>query len=136
MDNKEGLKWFEYAANDFEAAKILSLQVQPKREIVCYHCQQCAEKMLKGYIASKNGKLQKTHDLVILCEACKDYDFDFEKIILHCSDLTIYSSEVRYPNILEIEQYHMQNAIRDANKIMEFIFSKLTELPPILLDPF
>ncbi|HMB45731.1 MAG TPA: HEPN domain-containing protein [Candidatus Methanoperedens sp.] len=61
MDNKEGLKWFEYAENDFEAAKILSLQVKPKLEIVCYHCQQCAEKMLKGYIASKNGKLQKTH---------------------------------------------------------------------------
>ena len=48
MDNKEGLKWFEYAENDFEAAKILSLQVKPKLEIVCYHCQLCAEKMMKG----------------------------------------------------------------------------------------
>lgn len=45
MDNKEGLKWFEYAENDFEAAKILSIQVKPKLEIVCYHCQQCAEKI-------------------------------------------------------------------------------------------
>jgi len=59
MDNKEGLKWFEYAENDFEAAKILSLQVKPKLEIVCYHCQQCAEKMLKGYIASKTGNCKK-----------------------------------------------------------------------------
>ena len=131
MVNKEGLKWFEYAENDFEAAKILSLQVKPKLEIVCYHCQQCAEKMLKGYIASKNGKLQKTHDLVILCEACKNYDPDFEKIILHCSDLTIYSSEVRYPNILEIEEYHMQNAVKDANQIKEFVHSKLTHFEPL-----
>ena len=52
MDNKEGLKWFEYAANDFEAAKILSLQVQPKREIVCYHCQQCAEKLWNLFLAN------------------------------------------------------------------------------------
>lgn len=131
MDNKEWLKWIEYAENDYEAAKILSLQLMPKLEIICYHCQQCAEKMLKGYIASKNGKLQKTHDLVILCEACTNYDSDFEKIILHCSDLTIYSSEVRYPNIIEIEYYHMQNAIKDANQIKEFVLSKLTNFEPL-----
>lgn len=87
--------------------------------------------MLKGYIASKNGKLQKTHDLVILCEACKNYDSDFEKLILNCSVLTIYSSEVRYPNVLEIEEYPMQNAIEDANQIKEFILSKLTNFEPL-----
>ena len=125
MDNNEGLKWFEYAENDFEAAMILSVQLKPKLEIVCYHCQQCAEKMLKGYIASRNGKLQKTHDLVILCDTCTNYDPIFEKIILHCSDLTIYSSEVRYPNILEIELYHMKNALNDAFKIKEFVYSRL-----------
>jgi len=114
-----------------EAANILSLQVKPKLEIVCYHCQQCAEKMLKGYIASKNGKLRKTHDLVILCEACKNYNSDFEKIILHYSDLTFYSSEVRYPNILEIEEYHMHNAIKDATQIKEFVLNKLTDFEPL-----
>lgn len=128
MDNNEGLKWFEYAENDFEAAQILALQVKPKLEIICYHCQQCAEKMLKGYIASKNGKLLKTHDLVILCETCINYDPDFENIILQCSDLTIYSSEVRYPNILSIEDYHMQNALKDANQIKEFILRKLINI--------
>jgi len=126
MDRNDWLKWIEYAENDFEAAKILSLQVIPKLEIVCYHCQQCAEKMLKGYIASKNGKLQKTHDLVVLCETCATYDTDFEKIIVNCSDLTIYSSEVRYPNILDIENYHMQNAILDAIQIKEFVLRKIT----------
>ena len=126
MDNKDWVNWLEYAENDFEAAEILSHQVKPKLEIVCYHCQQCAEKMLKAYIASKNGRLQKTHDLVILCEACINYDSSFEKILLHCSDLTIYSSEVRYPNILEIEYYHMQNALTEANQIRRFVRDKLT----------
>lgn len=50
---------------------------------------------------------------------------DFEKIIVHCSDLTIYSSEVRYPNILDIEYYHMQNAIKDAVRIKDFVLKKL-----------
>ena len=129
MDNtRDWLVWFEYAENDLEAAKILSIQVKPKYEIICYHCQQSAEKNLKGYIASKNGKLQKTHDLVVLCETCANYDTDFTKIIISCSDLTIYASEVRYPNILEIEDYHMHNAIKDASIVRDFILRKIDGL--------
>jgi HEPN domain-containing protein len=119
------LLWFEYAENDLEAAKILSRQSKPKYEIICYHCQQCAEKFLKGFIASKNGKLQKTHDLVVLCETCASWDPEFEKIIINCSDLTIYASEVRYPNVLEIEDYHMKSAIKDAVRIKEFVLTKV-----------
>jgi len=129
MDNhKDRLLWFEYAENDLEAAKILSLQVKPKYEIICYHCQQSAEKALKGFIASKNGKLQKTHDLVVLCETCASWDPDFEKIIINCSDLTVYSSEVRYPNVLEIDDYHMKSALKDADLIKEFVLTKLAGL--------
>jgi len=128
MANNKGWDlWFEYAENDLEAAKILSVQLKPKFEIICYHSQQGAEKILKGYIASRNGRLQKTHDLVVLCETCADYDPDFEQIITNCSDLTIYASEVRYPNILEIEDYQMQNAIKDALIIKEFVLKKLSK---------
>lgn len=56
-NNKEGLIWFKYAQNDLEAVKILSEQLKPKYEIVCYHCQQYAEKMLKRFIAYNNGRL-------------------------------------------------------------------------------
>lgn len=124
--SKDNLSWFEYAENDFEAASVLSAQIKPKYEIVCYHCQQCAEKMLKGFIASNNGRLLKTHDLVVLCEACANYNPEFEKLIELCSDLTIYASEVRYPNFMEIENYHMRKAIEDAVSIREFVLSKRT----------
>lgn len=119
--------WFEYAENDFEAATILSAQLKPKYEIVCYHCQQCAEKVLKGYIASNNGRLLKTHDLVVLCQTSANYDPDFENIIEQCSDLTIYTSEVRYPNFMAIESYHMKKAIENATIIREFVLRKLSE---------
>lgn len=123
--NKDGLLWFEYADNDFEAVSILSEQLKPKYEIVCYHCQQCAEKMLKGYIAYNNGRLQKTHDLVVLCETSAKYDDKFEDILEICSDLTIYASEVRYPNLMQIEDYHMKKAIENAKLIREFIIDKV-----------
>ena len=126
MDNQYDWKhWFEYAENDFEVVTILANQAKPKIEIVCYHCQQSAEKMIKGFIASQGGRLQKTHDLVVLCETCIVYDSTFETILNNCSDLTIYASEIRYPNVLDIERYHMQKAINDIISIREFILNKI-----------
>jgi len=81
--------------------------------------------MLKGFIAYNNGRLLKTHDLVVLCEACTIYDGEFDSIIDICSDLTIYASEVRYPNLMQIENYHMKKAIDNAKMIREFVLSKL-----------
>jgi len=69
--------------------------------------------------------LQKVHDLVVLCEYCSAYDSTFAEIISNCIDLTIYSSEVRYPNVLEIDSFHMRNAMEDAILIKEFILVKL-----------
>ena len=51
--------WFEYAENDLEAVSILSEQLRPKYEIVCYHCQQCAEKMLKAILLIIMGDYRK-----------------------------------------------------------------------------
>ena len=118
--------WFEYAENDLEAVSILSDQLRPKYEIVCYHCQQCAEKMLKGYIAYNNGRLQKTHDLVVLCMTSANYDTEFESILEICSDLSIFASEVRYPNLMQIENYHMKKAIENAKIIRDFVLKKVT----------
>jgi HEPN domain-containing protein len=127
MDNIEKNGWFEYADNDFEAAIILSNQQKPKFEIICYHCQQSAEKMLKGYIAIHDGKLLRTHDLVVLCETCSSFNPNFESILETCSDLTIFASEVRYPGTSAIEVYHMNKAINDARIIRNFIFSNLSK---------
>jgi HEPN domain-containing protein len=83
--------------------------------------------MLKGYIAYNNGRLLKTHDLVVLCETSTNYDSEFESILEICSDLTIYASEVRYPNLMQIENYHMKKAIENAKIIREFILEKVSK---------
>ena len=56
---------------------------------------------------------------------CSIYDGEFDTIIDICSDLTIYASEVRYPNLMQIENYHMKKAIENAKMIREFVLSKL-----------
>ena len=55
MKNERILKeWAEFARMDFLAAKHLYEHMHPKPlEIICYHCQQAIEKLLKGVLISR-----------------------------------------------------------------------------------
>ncbi|WP_200800676.1 HEPN domain-containing protein [Carboxydothermus pertinax] len=43
-------------------AKYLMNMIPKPSNIICYHCQQSAEKYLKGFIALNGGQILKTHD--------------------------------------------------------------------------
>ncbi|MDZ7794710.1 MAG: HEPN domain-containing protein [Spirochaetia bacterium] len=67
-------EWIDYARNDLRAAEYLTnLHPQPV-EIICFHCQQAAEKALKGYLVSIDIRPPKIHDLYQLLELCEGND--------------------------------------------------------------
>jgi len=128
MDSKnEYLKWIEFAEKDYEAAKVLSKNVKPLLEIICFHCQQCAEKYLKAYIIQRNAEIKRTHNLEELLKTCTNIDKDFSNIIDSCIDLTDYAVETRYPYPFEIEKIDMLNAVKDMMIIRKFISEKLKD---------
>lgn len=45
-DNCIAKEWFEFAKRDLEAAKFLMDMYPKPLEIICYHCEQSAEKYL------------------------------------------------------------------------------------------
>ncbi len=94
-------------------------------EIICYHCQQCAEKYLKGFLAFKEEKIEKSHDLILLNKKCREYNIDFKEIEDECLRLTDYGINVRYPFHINLTEYDMKIAIKDATKIKEFVSKKL-----------
>ena len=54
MDEKEISKeWFEIGDSDLASAEFLLKMHPVPNEIICYHCQQAAEKYLKGFLALK-----------------------------------------------------------------------------------
>lgn len=125
MNNKDiANEWFNFADNDLKTAKfLLDMHPQPL-EIICYHCQQSAEKYLKGYISLKGGKLIKTHDLTLLNRMCIEYDSEFQDIEDDTIELVDYGVQVRYPFHLEIEEHDMEKAIKSAERIKEIVLSK------------
>ena len=61
-------EWLEYAEMDLSSAEFLLAMHPLPLAIICYHCQQSAEKCLKVLLALKNQVPSKTHDLPLLID--------------------------------------------------------------------
>lgn len=122
MDNIDiANEWFEYTESDLKTA-IYLLGMKPKpNEIICYHCQQSAEKYLKGYLVSQGESIRRTHDLQFLCKLASQRNSKLNEIEDDCIELTDYGVEVRYPFHIDIEDIDVKKAIQSAERIKEII---------------
>ena len=111
MKNEKILKeWMEFARMD---------------EIICYHCQQAIEKLLKGVLISRGVTIKKTHDLGLLAEMLQEYTEVDEKYLEMCDDLTPYGVKIRYPQELFIEEYHVKKALEETQKLYDWLLTLL-----------
>jgi HEPN domain-containing protein len=126
MDKEDIMQeWFMMADKDLESAKFLKDMIPLPLEVICYHCQQSAEKYLKGYMASQDEKIIRTHDLIVLNKRCRKYNSHFSDIEEECLRLTDYGVNVRYPFHFELKKSDMELAVNDAIRIKKFILSEL-----------
>jgi len=126
MDNKDVAKeWFRVAGTDLTSAEFLQGMRPVPIEVICYHCQQSAEKHLKGFLALNGEAIEKIHDLVRLNKMCRKYEKDFESIEEECLMLTDYAVNVRYPFPMDINETDMHLAVKSARKIKDFVTEKV-----------
>ena len=126
MDSRDIYReWFEVADKDLASAEFLQKMKPVPLEIICYHCQQCAEKYLKGFLAFKEEQITKTHDLVLLNKLYGRYDEGFEEIDENCLLLTDFDVNMRYPFHIEINKSDMKTAFSAAKRIKKFIFKNI-----------
>lgn len=123
---QEHEKWLQIAKDDFAAAKgLVSLDLF---STVTYHCQQAAEKSLKGYLAFKKQEIRKTHDLLKLLELCIPFDQNFMKLYEAVKKLNPFSTKFRYPTEYDISDLTVATlAIKHAQCIMSFVIKKIEE---------
>jgi HEPN domain-containing protein len=117
--------WLDFARKDISSAKYLLNMRPAPREIICYHCEQASEKVLKGYLIQHDVEPPRTHDLRLLCKMCADFDKTFDEISQSCVTLTAYGVQSRYPFEIDILDSDMQKAIVDADYVMSFTLQKL-----------
>ena len=74
-------EWVRLAKMDITTSHYLFETLHPKPlEIICFHAQQAAEKMLKCYLITQNINPPKTHDMQVLCDMCIERNESFNEI--------------------------------------------------------
>lgn len=117
----ETKEWYDMAVMDLGVAKHLDVTYYPKPlEIICYHCQQAAEKAVKALIIhyGAQGGMPKLHDLSFLLNQVKNKVSIDNKYFDYADTLTPYGVSVRYPNEMFLENRHAIEALRMADEIL------------------
>lgn len=93
-------------------------------EIIGFHAQQAAEKLLKALLMARNIPYRKTHDLRELIDLIKDHDIKFPEPLMEIRTLSPFAVEFRY-DYLPVEEelpFDRQKAlemVRDLRKWVE-----------------
>ena len=129
-DHKETQEWLTKAEHDFEGAVDLSRRrKKPLPDLVCYHCQQAAEKYLKSILIFNAKAFPKTHDLIILLEMCLQFSSGLEMHRELFEILNPYSAQFRYPGE-EVRQEEARGAVKAMKEIRTIV---RTLFPPDVL---
>jgi len=129
MDKQEILQqWLDKGKDGLRSAEYLSTMHHPTPdEVICYLCQQSAEKYLKAFIYSHDIEPDKTHDLEYLLEVCQKYNAEFSTLFSKAYVLKRYGTLPRYPNELGITSEDMKTALSYAQNIQEFVMKIFSE---------
>jgi len=108
------LEWIQKAENDFLAVEILMRAETCPLDVLCFHCQQTAEKYMKAILVERQKRVRKIHDLQALLDECLDLAPELESVSGDILDLQSYGPEVRYPGWPDI-------SVDDLPRVMQMM---------------
>lgn len=116
--------WLTKAQHDLAAARKLAGGPDPYLDTAVYHCQQAAEKCLKGFLVFHDHRIQKTHDIRFLLHEALPFEAGFSAWMEAAELLTPFATAYRYPGeFLEPEPEEFRQAILAAKGLLAFVLS-------------
>ena len=94
---KSSREWVKKAEEGYVVARRESLSEVPVHNTVCFHCQQCAEKYLKGMMEELGLAVPKIHFLDPLLTALKPHHPTLRSLRRGLLFLSLFAVDVRYP---------------------------------------
>ena len=125
MDKMIVDEWLKYAENDLKVVHILAAHYPLQLEIICYHCQQAAEKALKAFLLANDCDPPRTHSLENLVDLCRNILADFDDITTDCEYLNPFSVQPRYPFGFDLTEEDAITSIYKCERIVEFVRNKV-----------
>lgn len=127
-DSRRYHDWIDRAHEDLEAARLLMTE-ESTRDAAAFHCQQCIEKALKGYLLYCTGNGADGHNLTWLCKQAIKRDPRFYEWLDESAALNRYYIETRYPADIPVEMTaeRVRRAFAMAQGMYDFICSEVPE---------
>lgn len=124
MANRESAyskDWFKKADEDIRSAQVLLSSGILGAS--AFHMQQAIEKYLKGFLLSRDWKLEKIHDLEKLLDEATKYKSKLEKYRTLCQVVGEYYTEERYPYLVssELTAAELVKNLKDIKKMIKEI---------------
>ncbi len=126
VDSLRYKDWIDKSERDLKSAKILK-DNDCGNDIVAFHCQQCIEKSLKGFLLRKFGNVVEGHSLIYLCKESSKVKDTFKKYLKDCAFVNQYYIETRYPADipLVVTDEEADECISIAEKIYNTVMNNL-----------
>ena len=114
-------EWLRVVEMDRTTAYHLFKTMHPKPlEIICFHCQQAAEKAIKALFILKEIEIIKIHDLMILLKKIETF-FSIPLAVKSASDdLTPFAATFRYPDYPDIDEELTKKALADMDVVVDW----------------
>ena len=122
--------WLQKADQDIRAADRLPAGADLNEPRV-FHCQQAVEKYLKGMLIALDVEPERTHDIRLLLQACRDVGIADTSRIMEAEILSGFAVEARYPGMgPPVTDDLAESARRIAGEVRDFVLTRL----PFSLD--
>ncbi len=119
-------EWINHAKSDLRLAQIASKDELVRKEQVCFHAQQAAEKAIKAVMLSRNIDFPLIHDIDELLEIAENGGIVIPENVRDAGLLTPYAVESRYPGYwFEIKEDDVQEALQSAEHTIEWAEKEL-----------
>jgi HEPN domain-containing protein len=121
-------RWVRKAEADIVGARILDRSKPLLNDLICFHCQQSAEKYLKALLQEWVLVPPRAHELVVLLNLLLPRDATLRTLRRCLNSLNRYAVQVRYPE-KNAPRRESRNALLHAERTRMEIRTRLG-LPP------
>jgi HEPN domain-containing protein len=96
---REAGRWLTVAIADLRVVRLCLDASEPMLGIAAYHCQQAAEKVVKGMLVMAGVPFAKTHDMSRLGDLAAQHYPQQREVLLELGQLTVWGHAYRYPGL-------------------------------------
>jgi HEPN domain-containing protein len=126
----EVLAWLRVAESDQHVARVCMTIDPPAHDAAAFHCQQAAEKLLKGFLVRASLDFGKTHDLGRLARVVASHFPSVAPLVSTIDDWTAWNIAYRYPDLAEPQPEPSAEELSQALDVIARLDAALRSLAP------